>query len=162
MFMVRRVSALSQVLKEKQAPIKSEQSDNTALSQNDITTLPQSGSVALPQSDNTALPQNSIATLPQSDKTALSQNGITTLPQSDIIALPQNDTTVMPQSSNTAKQQRARKTDERDKVTYYLDPGQLDKLEDLRIAYKKATGKRLSEQDFMRLIVDRLELHILL
>jgi hypothetical protein len=50
----------------------------------------------------------------------------------------------------------------RDKVTYYLEPGQLDKLEDMRIAYKKATGKRLNEQDFMRLIIERLELNNLL
>lgn len=68
--------------------------------------------------------------------------------------------TALPQSDNTAKKQR--KTDLRDKVTYYLDPGQLDKLEEMRAAYKKATGTRLSEQDFMRLIIDRLELRILL
>jgi hypothetical protein len=110
--MVKRVSALSQVLKETAKP--EQQKDNTVISQNDIA------------------------------------------------ALPQNDTTVKPQNDNAVKPQRIRKTDERDKVTYYLNPGQLDKLEELRLAYKKATGKRLNGQDFMRLIVDRLELHILL
>jgi hypothetical protein len=36
------------------------------------------------------------------------------------------------------------------------------KLPDIRTAYRRATGKRLSEQELMRLIVDRLELSILL
>jgi len=40
--------------------------------------------------------------------------------------------------------------------------GLLDKLEDLRMAYKKATGKRFNEQDFMRMIVNRLDLQMLL
>lgn len=90
------------------------------------------------------------------------QSGIAVIAQNDTTVLPQNDSTVLPQSDILVKRQRTRKTDERDKVTYYLDPGQLDKLEDLRMAYKKATGKRLSEQDFMRMIVDRLDLQMLL
>lgn len=101
---VKRVSALSQVLKETQAAAQPEEKP--------------------------------------SDTTAASQS------------------TKLPQSDNTAKKQR--KTDLRDKVTYYLDPGQLDKLEEMRAAYKKTTGTRLSEQDFMRLIIDRLELRVLL
>jgi hypothetical protein len=118
--MAKRVSALSQVLKETQA----------AANQPPITALPQDDNTAMLQSDNTALPQS--------------------------------DNTVKPQYRNTAKQQRARRTDERDKVTYYLNPGQLDKLDELRTTYRKATGQRLNEQEFIRLIIDRLELHHLL
>lgn len=71
----------------------------------------------------------------------------------------QSGITAIPQPPATAK---VRKTDTRDKVTFYLNPGQLDKLEELRTAYRKETGKRLNEQDFMRLIIDRLELRALL
>lgn len=77
--------------------------------------------------------------------------------QSEIAATPQSSTTAIPQPT-----MKTRKTDTRDKVTFYLDPGQLDKLEELRMAYRKETGKRLNEQDFMRLIIDRLELRTLL
>ncbi len=115
--MVRRVSALSQVLKETQA------------------TTPTTPTVQ---------PEETTRKEPQNDMT---------IPQSGITALPHSD--------NTAKR-RSRKTDERDKITYYLDPGQFDKLEEMRTAYKKATGKRLNEQDFMRMIVDRLELSMLI
>jgi hypothetical protein len=83
-------------------------------------------------------------------------------PLPEEIQKPQNDDTTLPQYDNTAKTQNKRKTDLRDKKTYYLEPGQIDKLEELRIAYRKATGKRLNEQDFMRLIVDRLQLQMLL
>jgi hypothetical protein len=40
--------------------------------------------------------------------------------------------------------------------------GQVDKLENMRTAYRRATGKRLNEQELMRLIIDRLELSMLL
>jgi hypothetical protein len=91
--------------------------------------------------------------IPQSDNTVIEQN--------DNMLLSQNSNTVLPQSDNTAKRQYGTKTQERDKVTYYLDPGQLDKLDELRTAYRKRTGKRLSEQDFMRMIVTKLELDML-
>ena len=53
-------------------------------------------------------------------------------------------------------------TEDREREVYYLTPSQVDKLDDLRIAYRKATGNRLSKQDFMRHIVDSLDLHMLL
>jgi hypothetical protein len=101
---------------------------------------------AIQQSDNTVLPQH--------DNTIISQSNNTEKQLSDNIALQQN--------SIITKRQYSNKTQERDKVTYYLDPGQLDKLDELRTAYRKRTGQRLSEQDFMRLIVTKLELDILL
>jgi hypothetical protein len=117
--MAKRVSALSQVLKETQA---------------NITPAPE--------------PE------PENDKAAIAQNNIP--------ALSQNDNIVKQENVNTVKPQRSTKTQERDKITYYLNPGQFDKLEEIRLAYKKATGTRLNEQELMRLIVDRLELHTLL
>lgn len=146
--MVKRVSALSQVLKETQAgkapsPEPEPQNDNTVLPQNNITLKP--------QNDNTVLPQQTTnAPAPEPE------------PQNNNAVLSQNSIMLTPQYNDTAKPQRSRKTDERDKVTYYLDPGQIDKLEELRITYRKATGKRLNEQDFMRLIVSKIDLHILL
>jgi hypothetical protein len=52
-------------------------------------------------------------------------------------------------------------TEDREREVYYLTPSQVDKLDDLRIAYRKATGKRLNKQDFMRHIVDSLDLNML-
>ena len=72
----------------------------------------------------------------------------------------QDTTTAIPQSDNAVKP--TRKTDSRSKVTYYLDPGQVDKLDELRMEYKKKTGNRLNEQDFMRLVVEKLKLEMLL
>jgi len=131
---VRRVSTLTQVLQETQ-------SGSTKADQE-----PQGSNTAIPQKVNTASLQNDNAVLPQNDN----------------IIKQQNDNTVTSQNDNTVKRQRTRKTDEREKATYYLDPGQKDKLEELRIAYKKATGKRLNDQDFMRMVVERLDLQMLL
>jgi cell division protein FtsN len=142
--MVRRVSALSQVLKETQATKSEPPAENTA--------IPQSDNTIITQSDNTVKPQTSIASPPAPKPEP--QHNNTPPPQSNVAALSQND--------NTVKLQRKTKTEERDKITYYLNPGQFDKLEDLRIAYKKATGTRLNEQEFMRLIIDTLDLHMLL
>jgi hypothetical protein len=52
--------------------------------------------------------------------------------------------------------------EDREREVYYLTLNQVDKLDDLRIAYRKATGKRLSKQDFMRHIVDSLDLNMLI
>jgi hypothetical protein len=107
------------------------------------------------------MPVRRVSALSQvlSETQAAAQTSTTTQPEKrDTMAVSQD--TALPQSDNTVKKQR--KTDLRDKVTFYLDPGQLDKLEEMRAAYKKETGTRLSEQDFMRLIINRLELRILL
>ena len=63
------------------------------------------------------------------------------------------------QNNNIVKKKR--KTDERDAKMYYLDPGQTDKLDDLRREYKIRTGKKLNEQDFMRHIVNRITIDML-
>ena len=73
----------------------------------------------------------------------------------------QPENTTIPQNNAIAKTKK-RKTDEREKKMYYLDPGQSDKLDDLRREYKQRTGIKLNEQDFMRRIINRLTIESLL
>ncbi len=65
------------------------------------------------------------------------------------------------QSAMSTKDTNIQSTEDREREVYYLTPSQVDKLDDLRIAYRKATGKRLNKQDFMRHIVDSLDLNML-
>jgi hypothetical protein len=80
-------------------------------------------------------------------------------PENTII--PENNNPVLLQSSNTVTPKK-RKTDEREKKMYYLDPGQSDKLDDLRREYKQRTKIKLNEQDLMRLIINRITIDQLL
>ena len=77
------------------------------------------------------------------------------------VPAPENNNTTLLQNNNVVKTKR-RKTDERDAKMYYLDPGQADKLDELRREYKIKTGKKLNEQDFMRHIVNRVSIDMLL
>lgn len=65
------------------------------------------------------------------------------------------------QNAISTKDINTQSTEDREREVYYLTPSQVDKLDDLRIAYRKATGKRLNKQDFMRHIVDSLNLDML-
>lgn len=65
------------------------------------------------------------------------------------------------QNAMSAKNTKTQSTEDREREVYYLTPSQVDKLDDLRIAYRKATGRRLNKQDFMRHIVDSLDLNML-
>jgi hypothetical protein len=89
----------------------------------------------------------------QKQEPAESQPENTTIPENNNPLLLQNNNTVTP---------KKRKTDEREKKMYYLDPGQTDKLDDLRREYKQRTKIKLNEQDFMRLIINRLTIDSLL
>lgn len=53
--------------------------------------------------------------------------------------------TAKQQSSNTAK---------REKITFYLEPGQADKLYDFMEAFRKRTGVKINQQDMLRRIID--------
>lgn len=76
--------------------------------------------------------------------------------------IPQNSIEVKNQYIKTPKPQTTIKSDERERKTVYLDPHQPDKLEALRISYKKATGHRINEQELIRLIIDKIDLEMLL
>jgi len=67
-----------------------------------------------------------------------------------------------PQNAVSTKGTNTQSTEDREREVYYLTPSQVDKLDDLRIAYRKATGERLNKQDFMRHIVDSLDLNMLI
>lgn len=47
-------------------------------------------------------------------------------------------------------------------LSLYLKPAQDDKLEDLRRAYKRATGKKISANEVMRRLIERATLETLL
>ena len=81
--------------------------------------------------------------------------------QIENIPIPQSNNAILLQNNNIVKPKK-RKTDEREKKMYYLDPGQSDKLDDLRREYKQRTGKKLNEQDFMRYIINHLTIDMLL
>lgn len=92
---------------------------------------------------------------------AINQEQPASQPQPENTTISQPDNTILSENNNIIKPKR-RKTDERDKKLYYLDPGQTDKLDDLRREYKQRTGKKLNEQDFMRHIVNKLTIDMLL
>ncbi|SRR5260370_24833461 len=125
--MVKRVSALSQVLKETQAAAN--QPHNTAL----------------PQSDNTEKQENA--------NTALAQNVNT--------ALPESGNTAIQKYGNTVKLQNRKTTNERVKLTFYLDPEDTQRFDALRYEYNVKHAQRLDQNKFMRLIVKHLDLSIL-
>lgn len=86
----------------------------------------------------------------------------TTPKKSDNNSLSQKINTPINQSDNTTSPQVKRKSDERIRKTFYLDPEQPDKLEELRREYRKATGKKLNDQEFLRMVIDKLHIQMLL
>jgi hypothetical protein len=46
----------------------------------------------------------------------------------------------------------------REKVTFYLRPDQVEKLDEMVIAYKRRTGRRTNRNALMRLLLDRVEI----
>jgi hypothetical protein len=87
----------------------------------------------------------------------------TTTTETPTVSTPKekNNNATLLENNNVAKTKK-RMTDERDTKMYYFNPGQTDKLDDLKREYKKRTGKKLNDQDFMRHIVDCLTIDMLL
>ena len=48
-----------------------------------------------------------------------------------------------------------------EKVSFYLRPDQVDKLDELALAYKKRTGVRLNRNELVRRLIDRADLQLL-
>lgn len=61
------------------------------------------------------------------------------------------------QSSETVKQPNS----EFEKVSFYLRPDQIDKLDELTFAYKKRTGKRINRIELVRQLIDLCTLDML-
>lgn len=68
--------------------------------------------------------------------------------------------TATPQDSITVPPQNGGRVTE--KVTFYLRPDQLDMLEDLAYSYRKRTGKRITRNDVVRMLLDAGTLETLL
>ena len=94
---------------------------------------------------SSTLPQNSNAvsnsTVKQSVNTAMQHD---TAKQQSSNAVP---------DSNTAK---------REKITFYLEPEQANKLYDFMEAFRKRTGVKINQQDMLRRIIDVMTLDTVL
>jgi hypothetical protein len=132
----------------------SHQNDNTISSESSNTVVPQKDNEEIPQSGQTISSKKTPASEPKNTNTTKQQKGNNTKPQSDKRILSQPINTAIPQSDTPS--------DKRDRVTFYLNPGQREKLEELRIEYRKKTGERINEQELIRRVIDRLTLNSLL
>ena len=86
-------------------------------------------------------------TSPQDSETATPESGNTGSPENSDTVLRQNSE---PMRSNT------------EKFTIYVSPEQLDKLDELALAYRKRTGKRINRNVIMRKLIDVCDLELLL
>lgn len=85
------------------------------------------------------------STLQQHGNTVIDSN----VQQSNNTAIPQD--TVKQQSSKVVQNG---KTAQREKITFYLDPEQANKLYDFMEAFRKQTGVKINQQDMLRRIID--------
>ncbi len=74
----------------------------------------------------------------------------------------QERNTVLQQGSNTVKQQSGADESAREKITFYLRPDQIDKLDELVLAYKRQTGTRINRNELVRRLIDLCDLDLLL
>jgi len=110
--------------------------ENPLLSKNLPAPPPISADQPLGEKEQIPVPNS---TLQQSSKTVEDRNR------------QQNDNTVKPQS--TGKQQSS-KTAQREKITFYLEPEQANKLYDFMEAFRQRTGVRINQQDMLRRMID--------
>ena len=89
-------------------------------------------------------------------------------PVEDYTATQQGAKTVLQSSSNAAAQPSGRADAaspagkaSNEKISFYLRPDQVDKLDDLALAYKKRTGTRLNRNELVRRLIDRADLQLL-
>ena len=103
---------------------------------------------------DTTLPQHGDTVEPSDGNTAEQLHG-STVSQYE-------STTVKPSNEITAgSSERKRGEAGSEKTTFYLRPDQLDKLDELALAYKKQTGQRIDRQDIVRRLIDRCDLQML-
>lgn len=91
------------------------------------------------------------------------QDRETVEPQYGSTVSPQHGNTVSPQHGNTVSpHESADDSSTREKITFYLRPDQIDKLDELTLAYKRRTGQRLNRNELVRRMIDRCDLQLLL
>ena len=88
-------------------------------------------------------------------ETATPQSGATATQQDVKADTPENVKTVSRQSGVEGKANT-------EKFTIYVSAGQLDKLDELALAYRKRTGKRINRNVIMRKLIDVCDLDLLL
>lgn len=87
--------------------------------------------------------------------------------QSRETVVPQNGKAASRQSSASASAQESADgeggddSSTREKVTFYLRPDQVEKLDELVITYKRRTGRRTNRNALMRLLLDRVDIDLL-
>lgn len=81
-------------------------------------------------------------------------------PQSRNTATRQSGKAVSPQSG--APDEGGDDSSTREKVTFYLRPDQVEKLDDLVITYKRRTGRRTNRNALMRQLLDQVDIELLL
>ncbi len=75
---------------------------------------------------------------------------------------PQHRDTVKQQHGSTVKQQSSTDESAREKITFYLRPDQIDKLDELVLAYRRQTGNRINRNELVRRLIDLCDLDLLL
>lgn len=77
------------------------------------------------------------------------------------VSLHEGNTVKPPDEITVGASRRKRGEVGSEKTTFYLRPDQLDKLDELALAYKKQTGQRIDRQDIVRRLIDRCDLQTL-
>lgn len=95
------------------------------------------------------------AALPPDSETASPQSGVTASPRDVKADIPGSSNTVSQQSSTEGRANT-------EKFTIYVSSEQLDKLDELALAYRKRTGKRINRNVIMRKLIDVCDLELLL
>src|SRR5262245_51072852 len=72
----------------------------------------------------------------------------------------EHSNTVLPQSSDTVSPQDRGDQEAREKLSVYLRPDQVDKLDELALEYRRRTGKRISRVEVVRRLIDASDLQM--
>ncbi len=94
--------------------------------------------------------------------TGTAPDGDTVLPQNGDTVMMQNGNTVIRQEGNTASPPTRPTKAAGEKTTFYLRADQLDKLDELVLAYKRRTGTRINRNDIVRQLIDGADLEALI
>jgi hypothetical protein len=83
-------------------------------------------------------------------------NGKTASPQSTITGEPQDTITAKPLQPEQDEEKAT------EKLTLYLHPSQRDKLDALILEYRRETGKRITHNRLMRMMIEKVQVRDLL
>lgn len=116
------------------------------------------GRAPTPEPETTEAPPAPPAPTPAPERKAR-QSRETVVPQNGKAASRQSSTNSSAQES--AEGEGGDDSSTREKVTFYLRPDQVEKLDELVITYKRRTGRRTNRNALMRLLLDRVDIDLL-